>query len=127
LERSLLERVNAVRTTRGIAPVRADATLELAARRHTAAMLAQGVMSHGNWWQRLWRLGARGPWLGENLGWYSNPAAAPRMIVRLWLTSAEHRAVLLRGGFRLVGVGAAVGPFMGFDRAALVTADFEGT
>jgi uncharacterized protein YkwD len=127
LERSFLDRVNAARTARGVAPVRLDATLELGARRHTAAMLARGAMSHGSWWHRLRLLGARGPWLGEDLGWYSDPTAAPQAIVRMWLASAEHRAVLLRGGFHLVGIGAAIGPFMGFDRAVVVTADFEGT
>ena len=90
-------------------------------------MLAGGALSHGGRWQRLRRLGARGPWLGEDLGWYSDPASARQAIVRLWVASPEHRAVLLRGGFHLVGIAAAVGPFMGFDRAAVVTADFEGT
>jgi len=127
LERSFLQHVNAVRTARGVAPVHVDATLELAARRHTAAMLARGAFTHGSWWQRLTSLGARGPWLGEDLGWYSDPSAAPQAIVRLWLASPEHRAVLLRRGSLLVGIGSAVGPFMGFDRAAVVTADFEGT
>ena len=75
LERSFLEHVNAARTARGVAPVRVDSALQLAARRHTAAMLAGGSLSHGGWWQRLRRLGARGPWLGEDLGWYSDPAS----------------------------------------------------
>ena len=127
LEHSFLEDVNAARAAHGLRPVRLDETLERAAREHTARMIDDGVFAHGDWWQQLEQLGARGPRLGENLGWCAFPASAPRRIVGLWLSSPDHRAVLLRAGFDRVGIGAAIGPFKGFDRAAVVTAEFEGT
>ena len=89
-------------------------------------MLAGGALSHGGRWQRLRRLGARGPWLGEDLGWYSDPASAPQAIVRLWLASPEHRANLLRTGYRTVGVGTRMGTFEGHAGATVVTTDFAG-
>jgi uncharacterized protein YkwD len=127
MERSFLQDVNAARAANGVGPVRVDVTLERAAREHTAEMLAGGVFAHGPWWQRLERLGARGPRFGEDLGWCADPASAPHRIVRLWLASRDHRAVLLRDGFDRVGIGVAIGPFKGFDRVAVVTAEFEGS
>ena len=42
------------------------------------------------------------------------------------LASPAHRAVLLRPGFRRVGVGAYQGNFAGRHDALVVTADFAG-
>jgi uncharacterized protein YkwD len=89
-------------------------------------MVAQGYFAHGPFWQRMLRFGANGPRLGEDLAWTVLPDA-PSRVVRMWLASAPHRAVLLTPGYRRVGIGVAVGPYMGNDRATVVTADFEGT
>jgi uncharacterized protein YkwD len=47
-------------------------------------------------------------------------------VVDRWLASSSHRAVLLRAGFRRVGIGITFGSFAGHGGAAVVTADFAG-
>ena len=126
-ERSVLNRVNDVRSAYGLPPVTPSAPLERSARFHSHDMVARSYFAHGPFWQRMIRFGARGPRVGEDLAWTAVSGNAPETVVRLWLASPKHRAVLLRAGFRHVGIGVAVGPFMGFDRATVVTADFEGT
>src|SRR5437870_1077129 len=68
-ELSFLHEVNAARTARGLGTVRVDERLEQAARAHSDEMVARGWFGHGRWWQRLVDFGARGPTLGEDLGW----------------------------------------------------------
>jgi uncharacterized protein YkwD len=90
-------------------------------------MVAHRYFEHGPFWRRMLDFGARGPRLGEDLAWTAARGGTEETVIRLWLASPTHRAVLLRAGFRRVGIGVAVGPFMGFDHATVVTADFEGT
>ena len=60
--------------------------------------------------------------MGENLAvglW------TPRQVLRAWINSSEHRANLLNGHFRVIGIGVAKGTWAG--RAAYyITADFGG-
>jgi len=44
----------------------------------------------------------------------------------MWMASPEHRANLLRPGYRTVGVGATRGTFQGYAHALVVTTDFAG-
>jgi uncharacterized protein YkwD len=126
LERSLLDEVNRARSAHGLAPLRLDPTLSLAARSHSLDMVRRGYFAHGAFIERLNRFGARGPRWGENLAWGVGGAADIRYIVQRWLASPPHRANLLRPGFRRIGVGAVVGVFSGYDGARVVTADFAG-
>jgi len=126
-ERSVLNGVNAARSEHGLPPVTPSARLERSARFHSRDMVARSYFAHGPFWQRMLRFGARGPRLGEDLAWTAVSKDATETVLRLWLASPTHRAVLLRPGFRRVGIGVAAGPFMGFQRATIVTADFEGT
>jgi uncharacterized protein YkwD len=49
-------------------------------------------------------------WLvGENLVWGSGPLSTPQSMVEAWMDSPPHRANLLRGRFREVGVSAVHG------------------
>ena len=125
-ETSLLRAVNQTRAAHGLAVVRFDATLERAARAHSAEMLAQAYFAHGSFAQRMQTFGARGPYLGENLAWGSGGYAAPRSVIGQWLASPEHRANLLRPGFRRIGIGAVSGTFQGQQGAVVITADFGG-
>jgi uncharacterized protein YkwD len=70
--------------------------------------------------------GAHAWGVGENIGWGIGRNGSPRVIVRAWMRSAAHRAVMLDGRFRQVGVGVVEGaPMSGYDRgAATVTALF---
>jgi uncharacterized protein YkwD len=89
-------------------------------------MLRTGNFTHGNWYQRLRRHGARGRTLGETIAWGVGSDGSADAIVRMWLASPPHRSTLLRRGFRYVGVGVAVGSFAGFGGASVATADFAG-
>ena len=126
VEKAFVRAVNRVRAARRLAPVRLDPRLERAARAHTAEMLAQRFFAHGAVVRRLESFGVAGPRIGETLGWHTPSADAVRVVIRLWLRSPEHRAVLLRRGFVRVGVGTDVGEFEGYSNTLVVTADFAG-
>lgn len=125
-ESSLLAVMNQVRMAHGLRPLKADARLEGAARRHSRSMLRTGTFSHGAFNTRIRRAGVHAPRVGENLAWGAGAFARARMIVQMWLASPSHRANLLRPGYRLVGVGAIKGCFNGQRRALMVTTDFAG-
>lgn len=88
-------------------------------------MLRRNYFSHGAFSSRLRASGARGPIFGENLAW--GTGATAQWIVGRWLASPAHRAVLLRPGFRRIGIGAVNGTFAGHGGATVVTADFAGS
>ena len=123
-EASLLTTINAVRKSRGLAPLRIDYRLTRAARGHSADMMRRQYFAHGSVAARAVRVGARGPTFGENLAWSTGITA--QWVVDQWLASPSHRAVLLRPGFRRVGIGMAFGTFIGHGNAGVVTADFAG-
>jgi uncharacterized protein YkwD len=124
-DRQLFDELNRVRAAHGLAAFQVDPALQNAARAHTQDMLRRGYFSHGDFSARLRRHGARGPRLGENLGWASGRNRA-RTIVRLWLQSPSHRQNVLRPGFRRIGVAGIVGRFSGRPGAMVATADFAG-
>ena len=123
-EISLLTTMNSVRTSRGLAPLRVDSHLLRAARGHSADMLRRQYFAHGAVAGRALAAGARGPLFGEDLAWGTNVTA--RWVVNQWLASPSHRSVLLRPGFRRVGIGIVFGTFAGHGGAEVVTADFAG-
>jgi uncharacterized protein YkwD len=124
-EASLMQTVTSVRTSRGLAPLRVDIRLVRAARGHSADMLRRQYFAHGSVARRALAAGARGPVFGEDLAWGAGVTAT--WVVNQWLASPGHRAVLLRPGFRRVGIGISFGTFAGHGGAAVVTADFAGT
>jgi uncharacterized protein YkwD len=124
-EASLLQTMNSVRTSRGLAPLRVDIRLVRAARGHSADMLRRQYFAHGSVASRALAAGARGPIFGEDLAWGTQITAT--WVVNQWLASQSHRAVLLRPGFRRVGIGIVFGTFAGHGGAGVVTADFAGT
>jgi uncharacterized protein YkwD len=125
-ERSLLDEINRVRAAHGAPPLRIDGRLERAARAHARDMLRRGYFAHGDFARRLAGFGARGPAVGENLGWGVGSRGSAQAIVAAWLASPGHRANLLRRGFTRVGVGRAIGTFAGRGGTTVVTADFAG-
>jgi uncharacterized protein YkwD len=125
-ESRFLKAVNAVRRQYGRRPLRVDANLVRAARWQSNDMAARGYFAHGAFAQRMANFRVRGPRVGENLAWGQGRYAAPGHVVQLWLASPEHRANLLRAGFRRVGIGTAVGSYSGVSGAKMITADFAG-
>jgi uncharacterized protein YkwD len=125
-ETSLLRAINSVRAANHVHRLRIGVRLQRAARAHSFDMLRNGYFDHGAFAARMAQFGVEGPFTGENLAWATGQYRTPSAIVRLWLASPEHRANLLRPGFRRVGVATPTGPFGGYPRAAVVTADFAG-
>lgn len=123
-EASLLQTMNSVRTSHGLAPLRVDVRLLRAARGHSADMLQRQYFAHGAVAGRALAQGARGPVFGEDLAWGTGVTA--QWVVDRWLASPAHRAVMLRPGFHRVGIGISFGTFAGHGGAAVVTADFAG-
>jgi uncharacterized protein YkwD len=123
-EASLLQTMNSARSSQGLAPLRMDVHLLRAARGHSADMMRRQYFAHGSVARRALAQGARGPVFGEDLAWGAGVGA--QWVVTQWLASPAHRAVLLRPGFRRVGIGIAFGTFVGHGGAAVFTADFAG-
>jgi uncharacterized protein YkwD len=136
LESQLLGQINRVRAQRGLRPFRLSSGLTAAANQHSSSMAAKGYFSHSSangtsFWKRIAVFyGYRGysNWsVGENLLWSSPDVGAPAAL-RMWMTSAEHRANLLNREWREIGlaaVHAATAPgIYGGDEVTVVTADF---
>jgi uncharacterized protein YkwD len=123
-EASLLNTMNGVRQSHGLAPLRVDFRLVRAARGHSADMMRRQYFAHGSVAERAVHAGARGPVFGEDLAWARGITA--QWVVDHWLSSPSHRTILLRPGFRRVGIGIAFGTFIGHGGAGVVTADFAG-
>ena len=63
--------------------------------------------------------------LGENLAWGSYQLATPKSIVRSWMNSPGHRANILNGRFREIGIGVVDGaPVPGTSHAATYATSF---
>ena len=125
-EADLLAAINTVRAAHGLRPLLADAALGRAARAHSLDELRRGYFDHGPWAARVLGVGARGPYLGENLAWGRGAVASPASVVRMWLQSPEHRANLLHPRFTRVGIAMPHGSFQGFGSVSMITADFSG-
>ena len=125
-ELALLRAMNEARQAHGLRPLRIDRRLQRVARAHSGAMLRTGSLSHGAFSARIRATGVRAVRIGENLAWAAGALSQARQIVSLWLNSPEHRANLLRPGYRTVGVGARKGTFAGVAGALVVTTDFAG-
>ncbi len=106
----MLDRVNAERSARGLAPMRYDDRLILAAQRHSADQAARGQMSHaggdGSTLDvRIDRVGY--PWrsIAENVAHGQQDAAS---VLAAWMASDGHRRNILSANTQF-GVGLAVG------------------
>jgi uncharacterized protein YkwD len=124
LETGVLRQINHARAAHGLPAVHASRNLAVAAGNHSGELLRTGRFSHialdgSTVVQRLAHV-AHGP-VGEVIAW--NSRRSSKAVVNQWLRSAPHRAVLLDGRFRRVGVGAARG-VRGPRAGVLVTADF---
>lgn len=108
--------INRERRSRGLAAVHADARLRRAAERYAHSMVRLGFFSHtspaGSTLLdrlRVTGYGGRGYAVGEVLAWAEGRLAAPRAVVRSWIASPPHRAVLLARNYRDIGIGVVLG------------------
>jgi len=124
--------LNRVRAHHGLPPLRLNAKLSRAARRHSRDMVRHRYFAHNS-------RDGRSPfdrmrathyvprraswWLGENIAWGSRSRGAPAAIVRAWMHSAPHRANILSRRFRDIGIGIAARAPVG-GAGATYTTDF---
>ena len=90
-------------------------------------MLQRSFFDHNSptetWDARIARY-LKAPLTGENIAWGSGSYAAPAGIVKQWMDSPPHRAIILTAGFHRVGLGLATGTFQGTPGDVMATADF---
>jgi uncharacterized protein YkwD len=125
---------NQIRAEHGLAQLGTDPKLRKAALGHSADMAGRDYFDHTTpggvtMVDRIKQSGYlrpnRGWMVGENLEWGTGSLATPRGAVKAWMNSPGHRANILRGGYRELGVGIALGtPQAGLDRGATYTVDF---
>jgi uncharacterized protein YkwD len=110
--------VNQVRRDRALPILRRRWRLDEAASRHVEDMVAREYFSHtspggATIVDRVRRSGYLEPgraWrLGETLAWGTGSRSTPAAVVRAWLHSPRHGALLLDARFRDVGIGVAGG------------------
>jgi uncharacterized protein YkwD len=110
--------INEARAKRGLPRLGTTGSLTDAATAHSRNMVANDFFSHsspGGSTPKA-RIAAAGyldgasSWaIGETIAWGSGASASPASIVRMWLRSPGHRAILLDGRFDDVGIGIALG------------------
>jgi uncharacterized protein YkwD len=88
-------------------------------------MLRRHYFAHGDLGARMWQFRCRGRLFAENLDWGSGLVSANTAVAD-WLASPPHRGNLLDPTLRRVGVAAALGPFGGYSKSTMITADFAG-
>jgi uncharacterized protein YkwD len=124
--------INRARARHGLPPVGHGRSLHIAAQRHSSNMISLDYFAHtspsgSTLYSRVLQAGFvhyGSWWAGETLAWGTGTYGSPRHTVRMWMHSAEHRAILLSANAKLVGIGRARGSFLGYYGAVVWTADF---
>jgi uncharacterized protein YkwD len=127
-ERAIVRAINRQRAKHGLSKLRSSRRLARAADYHSWEMLDADYFAHesrdgGPFDERVRRyVNPRA--IGETLAMLGGcgPKAA-RRVVRMWMNSPGHRAILLSSSYKRVGLGRRTGDLRG-SRACVVTADF---
>ncbi|MGZ5322132.1 MAG: ice-binding family protein [Solirubrobacterales bacterium] len=133
--KSLLCLLNVQRRARGLPPLRSNRRLLKVAERHSRSMVVRRYFSHVGqpggvgMVDRITRTGylrkARVWSVGENIGYGRGPRSSPSRMTRSWMASTPHRANILSGKFREVGLGIVPGyPGRSGDPGGTYTTDF---
>jgi uncharacterized protein YkwD len=124
--------INSARAKHGLGRLGTTTSLTRAASAHSRDMAAHDFFSHDSPGgttpkQRIAGAGyldGADDWaIGETIAWGSGSMASPSSIVRSWLQSPEHRAILLDGRYDDAGIGIALGSPVG-GSGATFTGDF---
>lgn len=109
VERSVIRKLNQIRAQSGLRKLRRSPGLARAADAKSTAMAATGNFSHGDVHARVRRY-VRARAIGETLAWVPRSRGrSARTVVDSWMGSPAHRALLLSGSFRRVGVARRSG------------------
>jgi uncharacterized protein YkwD len=129
-EKRTLDLHNQKRAASGLPQFCVHPALTAAARAHSQDMLAKGYFSHTSldgrtFVTRVVNAGYTG-WraLAENIAWGSGYYGAPDYIFNSWMNSAGHKANILNGTLREIGIGVAAGTFKTYTGARMYTVDF---
>ncbi len=129
---NLFRAINDVRRAHGLRPIAPSKGLRAAARHHSLDMMARGYFAHtsptgSTLTHRVVRSGfvTYGQWwAGETLAWGYGSQGTPAAVVKAWMQSPEHRAILLSARYHLVGIGRVYGTFLGHPGASVWTVDW---
>jgi hypothetical protein len=106
-EREVFQLLNALRTSKGLRPLRMDRSLGAAARHHANDMAARSYFSHTTPEgegpsSRARSHGYDGRMIGENI---ARGQLGPTQVMQSWESSSGHRANMLNAHYGAVGVG----------------------
>jgi uncharacterized protein YkwD len=127
-ERAIVRAINRQRSRHGLVALRSSRKLARAADFHSWEMLDADYFAHesrdGGSFDKRVRRYANHRALGETLAMLGGCGrGSARKVVKMWMNSSGHRAVLLSSAYRRVGIGRRAGSLAG-NRRCLVTADF---
>jgi uncharacterized protein YkwD len=126
-ERALIRRVNDVRSEHGLTRLKPSRALARAADRHSHDMLRGDFFDHdssdGTPFDHRVRRYTDAQTLGETLAAISLRRGGAATVVRMWMESPPHRAIVLDGGFGRIGIARRWGTLGGAEQS-VVTADF---
>lgn len=118
VERATVCLINAERGRRNLRPLSNNSRLSRAADRHAADMVDNRYFAHDSRNGRSFSdriratgyLSRVGSWvIGENLAWGSGTQGSAEAIVAAWMKSPAHRANILNGRYREIGIGMTLG------------------
>jgi uncharacterized protein YkwD len=98
----VLRLVNQERTQRHLHGLIESTRLDTSAQVHSNAMASAHVLSHDNWVEEIRAAGYTGGWLGQNAAAGQTTSAS---VMQAWMNSDGHRANILNGTYRHLGVG----------------------
>ncbi|HZB76583.1 MAG TPA: CAP domain-containing protein [Solirubrobacteraceae bacterium] len=118
-EHAAIRHINAFRAHHGRPAVHPLRALNRAAESHSFDMATRHFFSHtssnGTPFDLRIRRFVRKRAVGEALAWHTSRRGIARVIVGMWIASPPHRAILLEGRFRRIGIAR---------RHGMWTADF---
>lgn len=132
MRRGIICLINSARRRNGLRPYRPNFKLTRAASQHSRSMVRRDYFSHygpggttpGD---RIastgYFRGTRARAWGENIAAGKSRRGSPRAVFRAWMGSPGHRAVILSGTFRHIGIGIAKGYPNGSRGGATYTID----
>ncbi len=115
---------NRERRNRGLRALCVHTKLTRAARAHSAGMIKNDYFGHGTVGSRLHLYGYNWRIYAENIGGGTGQYASPGNVFSRWMNSSVHRANILNGRFREIGIGTATGTYKGRTGYTMYTVDF---
>lgn len=100
---AVVERINEARQAQGLHSLKFAPRLARSSRSQARRIVRTDRFGHGSNQSRRFRV------RGEVLGYQPGYRLRPRQLVRLWLRSPSHRALLLNPSFRYAGYGRSRG------------------